>query len=302
MNRLGVLDPKSLPHFDVLEALNAETILESRMDRFVELWKEHDPPAGAVYDVEGLEFDPVKITQEASTYFELLLRDRVNQAARSVTLAFAVGGDLDAIASRYPGGVPRLTDEHGNPDEDDERYRRRIWLSPATLSPHGTEEAYVFWALSADRTLHDASATTVEGTGRVKIAIMRSAADPLPTQTQLLAVRAFVHAHSRKALTDIVSVVGPMVRETRYELDVWLFPGVDALVAFATLQESLEKLVIDQAWLGFDHTRMAIAAAAERVNGVADIRIVEPAATVAVDLTGCVKVTDIVLNRRGRRE
>ena len=58
----------------------------------------------------------------------------------------------------------------------------------------------------------------------------------------------------------------------------------------------------NQAWLGFDHTRMAIAAAAERVNGVADIRIVEPAATVAVDLTGCVKVTDIVLNRRGRRE
>ena len=181
MNRLGVLDPKSLPHFDVLEALNAETILEGRMDRFVELWKEHDPPAGAVYDVEGLEFDPIKITQETSTYFELLLRDRVNQAARSVTLAFAVGGDLDAIASRYPGGVPRLRDEQGNPDEDDERYRRRIWLSPATLSPHGTEEAYVFWALSADRTLHDASATTVEGTGRVKIAIMaigrRPAAD-----------------------------------------------------------------------------------------------------------------------------
>jgi phage-related baseplate assembly protein len=296
MNRLGVLDPNALPHFDVIEALNAEAILDGRMERFVELWKEHDPPAGAIYDVEGLEFDPIKITQEASTYFELLLRNRVNQAARSVTLAFAVGGDLDAIASRYPGGVPRL------PDEDDERYRRRIWLSPATLSPHGTEEAYVFWALTADRTLHDASATTVEGTGRVKITIMRSAADPVPTQTQLLAVRAFVHAHSRKGLTDIVSVVGPRVEETRYELDVWQAPGADALVAFETLRQSLEELVANQAWLGFDHTRMAIAAAAERVNGVADIRIVEPAATVAVDLTECVQVTDIVLNRKGRRE
>ena len=118
-----------------------------------------------------------------------------------------------AISTRSPPAIPAAfrASERG-PDEDDERYRRRIWLSPATLSPHGTEEAYVFWALSADRTLHDASATTVEGTGRVKIAIMRSAADPLPTQTQLLAVRAFVHAHSRKALTDIVSVVGPAVR------------------------------------------------------------------------------------------
>jgi phage-related baseplate assembly protein len=296
MNRLGVLDPKSLPRFEVLEALDVETILDGRMGRFVELWKEHDPPAGAVYDVEGLEFDPIKITQENSTYFELLQRDRVNQAARSVTLAFAVGGDLDAIASRYPGGVPRL------PDEDDERYRRRIWLSPATLSPHGTEEAYVFWALSADRTLHDASATTVEGTGRVKIAVMGSPANPLPTQAQLLAVRAVVHAHSRKALTDIVSVVGPEVVETRYELDVWLFPGADAQTTFATLRRNLEDLVKRQAWLGFNHTRMAIGGAAERVSGVSDIRIVEPAGTVDVDLTGCVQVTDIVLNRRGRRE
>jgi phage-related baseplate assembly protein len=300
MNRLGVLDPKSLPRFEVLEALNAETILEGRMGRFVELWKEHDPPAGAAYDAEGLEFDPIKITQEASTYFELLLRDRVNQAARSVTLAFAASGDLDAIASRYPGGVPRLTDEQGNPDEDDERYRRRIWLSPATLSPHGTEEAYVFWALTADRKLHDASATTVEGTGRVKIAVMGSRANPLPTQAQLLAVRAFVPSHSRKALTDIVSVVGPTVVETRYVLDVWLFPGADAKVVFGTLRRNLEDLVKRQAWLGFDHTRMAIAAAAEQVNGVSDIRIVEPADTVAVDLTGCVQVTGIDLNPRGR--
>jgi hypothetical protein len=67
MNRLGVLDPKSLPRFEVLEALDAETILDGRMGRFVELWKEHDPPAGAVYDVEGLEFDPSSCCATGST-------------------------------------------------------------------------------------------------------------------------------------------------------------------------------------------------------------------------------------------
>jgi len=301
MNRLGLLDPTKLPPFEVLETLDAEELLDARMTRLVEVWKEHDPPASAAYDVEALEFDPIKITQEVSTYFELLQRDRVNQAARSVTLAFAVGGDLDAIASRYPGGVPRLRDEAGNPDEDDDRYRRRIWLSPATLSPHGTEEAYVFWALTADRTLHDASATTVEGTGRVKIAIMATGRDPRPTQAQLLAVRAYIHAFSRKGLTDIVSVVPPGVVETRYVLDVWLFPGPDASAIMAALRDSLVALIKRQAWLGFSHTRMAIGAATA-IAGVQDGKIIEPAATVVVDAVSVVHVTEIVLNLRGRRE
>ena len=78
-------------------------------------------------------------------------------------MAFGSGSDLDAIASRYPGGVPRLADEPYTIAGDD-RYRRRIWLSPNVLSPHGTAEAYIFWALTADAALRDASAVTIEGT------------------------------------------------------------------------------------------------------------------------------------------
>ena len=95
----------------------------------------------------------------------MLLRDRVNQAARSITLAYAIGTDLDAIASRYPGGVPRL------PSESDDRYRRRIWLSPNTLSPHGTAEAYEFWALTALPALRDVTAIRI---GACTITIRRS--------------------------------------------------------------------------------------------------------------------------------
>lgn len=166
MNRLGVLDPNQLPVFAVLEKLDAEAIIAERMQKIVEVWASRDPPAAAQYDVGNTEFDPIRIVQEVSTYFELLLRDRVNRAAKRVTLAYGADGDLDGIASRYPGGVPRLA------GESDERYRRRIWLSPSTLSPHGLEESYVFWALSADPDLHDASATTVEGTGHVTVSVI----------------------------------------------------------------------------------------------------------------------------------
>ena len=62
---------------------------------------------GAQYDVGQLEFDPIKIKAERLAFFEALLRDRVNQAARGVTCSIWHGSNLDAIASRYPGGVPR---------------------------------------------------------------------------------------------------------------------------------------------------------------------------------------------------
>lgn len=296
MNRLGVLDPNQLPVYEVLETISTEDILNARMTKLVELWKEYDPPNAALYDVEELETDPLKINQENSTYFELMQRDRVNQAARNCTLAFSYGGNIDAIASRYPGGVPRL------PGEDDERYRRRIWLSVGTLSPHGDEEAYVFWPLTADPTLHDASATTIEGSGVVDVTIMASGENPRPTQLQLLNVRAYIHDHARKSLTDTVHVLAPRVLETRYALDVFLFPGPDAVITMMNLRRNLEALVEKQYWLGFDHTRMAIATAAGNTTGVQNVHIREPEQSISADLRSVVKVTEIELRLRGRRE
>lgn len=296
MNRLGVLDPEALPYFQVLETISTEDILLERMKRLKEIWIEHDPPIGAAYDVEKLEFDPIKINQEANTYFELMLRDRVNQAARAVTLAYATDGDLDTIASRYPGGVPRAE------GEDDEHYRRRIWLSPATLSPHGLEEAYVFWALSGDPTLKDASATTKEGTGQVNVTILPSGNDPVPTAEQLLGVRAYIHDHARKGLTDIVSVLPPRIIYTRYVIDVWVYPGPDAVQIMRNLREGLQNLINDQYWLGFDHTRMAIATVCGKVTGVQNVHILEPTRSLDADLRSVVKVREIVLNLKGRKE
>src|ERR1700733_9805907 len=117
MPRLGVIELSQLPVFQVLETISSDDIITQRMAQLVLIWQHNDPPNFAQYDVGALEFDPIKINQECSAYFETLLRDRVNQACRAVTAAYAVGGNLDAIASRYPGGMPRL------PDETDDNYR-----------------------------------------------------------------------------------------------------------------------------------------------------------------------------------
>ena len=148
-SRFNVLQPEQLGRMALLEPISTETNISDRMARFKALWLHYDPPNGAQYDVGNLEFDPIKIQAENAAFFEALLRDRVNQACRGVTLAFGHGADLDAIASRYPGGVPRQE------NEGDVRYRRRVWSSPNPLSSHGTAEAYEFWGLTALPTLRD---------------------------------------------------------------------------------------------------------------------------------------------------
>src|SRR5262245_8686660 len=150
--RFTVIRPELLPPMQVLQAISTEQNIVLRMAKFRELWAFYDPPYAAQYDVDQLEFDPIRIQAELAAYFELLVRDRVNQAARSITMVYAVGGDLDAIGSRYPYGVPRLQyDANGNvltqaqidagatvaSVEDDARYRMRLWLSPSILSLSG---------------------------------------------------------------------------------------------------------------------------------------------------------------------
>ena len=93
----------------------------------------------------------------------------------------------------------------------------------------------------------------------------------------------------------------PGVVETRYVVDVWLFPGPGRERHLGGFARQPRRSGQRQAWLGFSHTRMAIGAATA-IAGVQDGKIIEPAATVVVDAVSVVYVTEIVLNLRGRRE
>jgi phage-related baseplate assembly protein len=322
MSRLSVINLAELGPMEVIETISTEDILAARMARFKELWALYDPSAAAQYDVENLEFDPIKINQECSTYFELMMRNRVNQAARDVTLAFGYGNNLEGIASRYPGGVPRLE------GESDDRYRRRVWLSPNVLSPHGTAEHYVFWALTGDPTLHDASAVTIEGTGKVFVTIMaesgsvaamawtrtydrttsallhteaRPVINAMPTLPQIIDVRAYILAEARRGLTDEIIVYGPKVAHANYKARIWLFPNVSAELAFSKIERAVAALLEKQRWLGFDHSRMAFDAALAQ-EGVHHAIIDEPFKDVNVDDRGFMNVDLVRLMLAGYAE
>lgn len=308
MARLGMIELDQLPTMQVLEDLDSEAVLEARMTEFVDLWKESDPPAGAQYDVASLETDPIKLTQEASTYFELLLRDRVNQAAKAVTLAFASGSDLDAIGSRYPGGVPRTT------GESDDHYRSRIWLSVSTLSPYGVYDSYVFWASTIAPELRDATAIAKKrGTPDVVVTIMADGnkvelgsdsksvtafPSPTPTITQINTVRDYILKESRKALTDVVTVRAPKIYHVNYKIRYWLFPSWDQKLIEPELYRATAELIEKQRWIGYSHTQAAIEGALMK-NGVFNIVVDSPADT-EITLEDVVVVDSVKLTYAGR--
>jgi len=296
--RISILLPANLQPMIVLEKLDAERILADRMARLKVLWAEYDPPSAAQYDVEQLEFDPIKINQECCTYFELLLRDRVNQAARSITLAYAIGTDLDAIASRYPGGVPRLE------GESDDRYRRRIWLSPNTLSPHGTAEAYEYWALTAEPDLRDVTAIRsvmhdYYPTILITCLMNTDYTDPKPSQETLVRIRAYIQSLSRQGLTDVISVNPPKVMNTEYKIAVWLYPGTAVEQTLFKIATNIDALILNQYWLGHDHTMTSIHAACA-MSGVHHVDIESPEDDVLIPLDWVVKVTNVSIRLAGR--
>lgn len=120
---------------------------------------------GITYDVSKLETDPMVVAySEGGGNQEILFRQRVNEAIRGLSLATAIGGDLDHIGGTY-AGISRLVYENAEDDqpansqwdaslgqwvEADDIFRARIILAFEAFSTAGPEGAYIFHALELD--------------------------------------------------------------------------------------------------------------------------------------------------------
>lgn len=298
-SRFPVVNVSQFPRL-TLDIIPAESqILSDRIAKLKALWLEYDPPLAAAYDVETTEFDPIVINQEVNTNFEIIERSRLNAFGQATTLAFAWGNNLDAIASRYPTGVPRLE------GESDDQYRRRIWLSPNVFNSAGAEDAYVFWALTTVLTLRDATATMVRRNRRddpvVHVTLLRSGDDPHPTVDEIEQVRSVLHRPDIKPLTDVVVVHGPAVKNVSVNVRYWLYPAFDRSYVEGVMYERLDAMIVAQNFLGVDLTLQDIYAATE-VPGVWKVEIVSPIEDTYVEPTGVVKVADRKLDYIGRGE
>ncbi|QNK67759.1 baseplate J/gp47 family protein [Variovorax sp. PAMC26660] len=141
------MDMSLLPAPTVIEVLDFEVILARRLASFQTRYPDYSLV---------LESDPAYKLLEEMAYQELLMRQRINDAAKACMLAYAKGTDLDNLGANYQ--VPRLVVTPANPNavppvaaayEDDERFRERIQLAPEGITTAGPEESYRYHALTA---------------------------------------------------------------------------------------------------------------------------------------------------------
>ena len=268
------IDFARLPPPAVIEELDYEVML----DRYrTEVLAKNPALASAL----KLEQSPTNVILEAEAYGEMLVRARVNAAARAVMLAFSTGADLENLAAFF--GVERMAGEL------DDSLRRRAQLAPEAFTTAGSEGAYIFQALSGDVRIRDVTATKMDDRGTVKIAVMQYGSNPVPASDILLNVAKRLNRRGIRPLTDVISVVPVKVFKARIVANITLYPGPDASIVMAEIGKALTKVRNNITLIGRDLTRSAIISALNQ-EGVQSVDLISPSQNVTVGTDACVLI------------
>ncbi len=204
----AAIDLSRLPAPTVVEAIDYETVLAALKADLVARWPDY---------TADLESDPAIKLLEVAAYREVLLRQRVNDAARAVLVATAIGSDLDHLGALL--NVARLEVEAAAPNatpprvavvEGDERFRQRIVLALEGYPTAGSRQAYRFHTLSASSMVKDVSVAS-PAPGLVRVTILSTLGDGSADAGLIATVRSAVSADKVRQLTDSVSVVSATV-------------------------------------------------------------------------------------------
>ena len=259
------IDLSLLPPPSVVEPLDFETILATIKADALAL-------APELADVLMLESEPATKLCEVFAYRELLLRARINNAAKATMLAHAVGPDLVNLAA--------LFDVEALPGEKDDRLRRRTQLSLESYSTAGPIKSYLYHALSASVDVLDAFVDSPTP-GVVRTVVLASPSDSypdgVPDQTLLDTVSAAVSAEDVRPLTDTTMTVAADVLLYTIVAELVFRPGVGEAAVLLAAQTAADTYAKDQFRLGYDITVSGLKAALRR-PGVARVNLFSPVA------------------------
>ena len=273
-------DLASLPTPAVIEPLSFETIFSELQTEFQSRY----PDYSAL-----LASDPAVKLLEVAAYREVLLRNRINAAAKASLLAFATSSDLDHLAAFY--GVTRLM------DESDEGLRVRARQRIIGFANAGGAAHYRYWALSASPEVADVEVDSPEP-GRVRISVLAKGEEQTVSNAVLDAVRAVVLRDDIRVLTDTVEVVAAELMPVTVHARLWLYPDAP-LETLAAIQAVFASSLAAYAGLGWDLTRSWIVGQLQRA-GVHKVELLSPTTDIRVAANQAVRLLSLNLDFAGR--
>lgn len=229
-----------------------------------------------------VESDPAIKILEIAAWRELLLRERINEAAQSNLLKFAKGEDLKRLGEFY--GVERKN------EEEDEQFRKRIKAKIVGWSSVGN---YRYHALSADARVEDALVES-PSPGSVRISILST---KLSTDKEELlnVVKEHVARDDIRVLTDTVEVVNctmiPIVIHSKMN-------AISEEVVGQARKKFIEKFESARS-LGWHVTRSWIIANLF-IEGVNNVELIEPKEDIAVKGNECAMLENLSIELMSR--
>ena len=226
---LPSIDLTQLPAPRVIESLSYEEILGLWETAFTSRFE----GSGSLIDLES---EPIAKLLEAGAYRELLLRQQINDSAKAVMLAYAVGEDLDNLAALTP--ATRKVIHPGNPTavppmpptlEGDGEFRRRLQMAPESFSVAGPEGAYLFFALGVPE-CRDASVTS-PAPCQVAVTVLGRDGNGMPSDAVIQAVESALTHKEVRPLTDQVLVTKAEVLPYTVHATLAFYDGPDMEVA-----------------------------------------------------------------------
>lgn len=299
------IDLSQLPAPNVVETVDFEAILAERRVRLISLYPE-DERADITARL-ALESEPITKLLQENAYREVVLRQRVNEAAKACMLALNAGTDLDNWAANV--NVERLMISPGDPDavppvpptyESDTRLRLRAQRAFEGLSVAGPTGAYVFHALSADGRVSDATAVSPSPCVAV-VTVLSQLGTGEATQDLLDIVTAALSAEDVRPVGDRLTVQSAEIVDYAIEATLYLYPGPEQEPILTASRARASAYVAEQRRLGRD-IRLSAVYAALHVEGVQRVELTSPAADVVLDDSQASHCTGVTLTLGGNDE
>ncbi|MDN0081613.1 baseplate J/gp47 family protein [Crenobacter sp. SG2305] len=281
-----LVDLSRLPPPDVLEPVNFDTLLAERKAALIAQFSEDQ--RDAVRRTLELESEPLTKIARENAYREMLLRQRINEAALATMLAYAEGPDLDQIGARYK--VARLELVPADLDavppvpavmEGDDDYRERIQEAFDGLSVAGPKAGYRKFAREADPRVADVAVTS-PAPAEVVITVLSREGDGTASPDLLDKVRAYLSDEDRRPVADRLTVQSASIINYRADAVLYLYPGPEAEPIKLAAEKALAAQVNQRRRLGQD-IRLTKLTAVVHVEGVQRIELPAPAADLVLD-------------------
>ncbi len=284
MSGYVAVDLSRLPPPDIIEALDYETTLAGMRSALIAL----APELEAVLAVES---EPLLKVLQVCAYREVLLRARINDAARAVLLPTATGADLDNVVALF--GVARLTLTPADPAaippvaavmEGDSALRARAQLALEGFSTAGPRGAYLYHALSASGLVKDAGITS-PAPGVVLVTVLSTEGDGTPSQGLLDTVASALTDDDVRPLCDEVQVEAADVQTYLVTATLTVGAGPDAGTVEAAARAAVDEYTAEVHRLGRAVRLSGLYAALHR-PGVLAVDLTSPTANIVPAATG----------------